>query len=260
MADALAVEDEWDFYPCRVDDAPASMFLNLWFRDRAPLAGLDTLYWFHITMRDRADHGMGSGGEADVLNPIEDAIIERARRDGLAYVGRVRTDGLWQLMLYGPAGRRASVDAIASAAAGALDGRAIATGAKADAEWSVYCEFVLPDAERWQWMMDRRVVEALAEHGDVAELPRRVDHWLYFATAGARDAFVAAASTDGFVRDELADDARYPDATFGARVFRDDPVELEHIHEVVMRLHELAGEDGTYDGWETSVERAPDPA
>jgi hypothetical protein len=257
MTDTLEVADEWDFYPCRVDDEPASIFLNLWFRERAPIAGLDTLYWVRIAMRDRGDHGMGSGAEAEVLYPIEDQLVARAREHGLVNVGRVRNDGTWQLMLYGPAGRLAALTALANDTRAALDGREVKTGEKRDPEWEVYTEFILPDAERWQWMMDRRVVAVLADNGDVAELPRRVDHWLYFPTARSRDAFVAAAAEDGFAREDSSDDGRYPSGTFGARIYRDDPVELEHIHDVVMQLHDLADEhEGTYDGWETSVERA----
>ena len=47
------VPDEWDFYPCRVDDAPASIFLNLWFEKKAPVTSADTLYWLRIQMLDK---------------------------------------------------------------------------------------------------------------------------------------------------------------------------------------------------------------
>ena len=43
---------------------------------------------------------------------------------------------------------------------------------------------------------------------------------------------------------------------FGAQVYRTDAVELDHIHEVVMELVELAqAQGGDYDGWECGVVR-----
>jgi hypothetical protein len=47
-------------------------------------------------------------------------------------------------------------------------------------------------------MQDRRVVETLERHGDDLTTVRRVDHWAYFRTAAARDAFVADAGEQGF--------------------------------------------------------------
>src|SRR5262245_10184073 len=91
------VKEEWDFYPCQVDHAPASISLNMWFEKVAPLRSAKTLYWLRIQMRDQAEHGMGAPGEAEILHPIEDALAERARAIGLYYVGRLRNDGSWQL-------------------------------------------------------------------------------------------------------------------------------------------------------------------
>jgi hypothetical protein len=122
-----------------------------------------------------------------------------------------------------------------------------------DAAWSSYDEFLLPDRERRQWMQDRRIVETLESHGDELA-PRRVDHWAYFPAAPARDAFVADARRDGFALERASDDAG-EELGFGAQVFRDDSVELDDVHEVVMTLFELAERHGgDYDGWETAVQ------
>jgi len=128
-------------------------------------------------------------------------------------------------------------------------------GSKPDPGWDNYRDFLLPDAERHQWMQDRRSWRFLQEKGDPLGIPRRVDRWIYFPTAGTRNAFVGDVAREGFVIGQVIDDSK-ADFSFGARVHRVDPV--EHIHEVVMNLVQLAEQhEGDHDGWETSVESAP---
>ncbi|HEY0251026.1 MAG TPA: DUF695 domain-containing protein [Kofleriaceae bacterium] len=250
MSENLAIKDRWDFYPCRVDDAPASIFLNMWFATHAPYGGADTLYWVAITMRDPGDHGMGTAEEADQLFPVEDTIADRATAAGLTYVGRLRNRGTWQLTFYGRPEHEAPIVAIVSAVG--LGGRAVEVDSIANPDWDYYRTFLLPDRERHRWMVDRAVVDALANAGDPLAASRRVDHWCYFAKAADRDAFVDEANGERFELQGLSDDAMH-----GAQIHRVDSVELESIHETVMSLVELAAKHhGEYDGWETSVESA----
>ncbi len=95
------VPDEWDFYLAKVDDAPASILLNFWFRKNSPVAGYDTLYWCRIQMLTPADHGMGDASERDALGAIEDEASEWAMENDLYYIGRLRNHGGWQLAFFG---------------------------------------------------------------------------------------------------------------------------------------------------------------
>jgi hypothetical protein len=260
MSDDGEADEDWDFYPCRVDDAPASIFLNLRFAKVSSEQRADTLYCLRIKMLDKGEHGMGSASEAEVLYRVGDQLTDRAKASGFLYVGRLRTDGRWQLTFYGPSDRLDILQALAKDVDG-LDGREVETGSKADRGWNYYREFLLPDAERQQWMQDRRLVEILQEKGDPLHVPRRVDHWLYFPNAEARNSFVNDVVGEGFAIEQLIDkpkDASGDEFSCGAQVHRVDSVELEDIHQVVMTLFRSAAErDGYYDGWETRVEQAP---
>lgn len=248
-------EEEWDFYPCTVEGAPASIFLDLGLESRAPLPRLATLYRIRIHIRDGGEHGMGTAAEAEVLYGVEDRIIDHARENGLTYVGRVRTRGYWELAFYGPEGRSDGLAAIAVSVCRAA-GRDVQFVTTPDAEWGYYRTFLLPDLERRQWIQDRRLVETLHENGDSLAAPRRVDHWIYFAASRKRNTFITAVALHGFDVAERLDNEGGA-LPYGARVHRVDPVELEHIHEVVVMLVELAlAHEGEYDGWETAVVRA----
>lgn len=244
----------YDFYPCLVDDAPASIYVDLRYEDAAARpATADTRYWIEISMLDPGAHGIGTADEADVLNALEEAAIARLASAALAYVGRVRHRGTWETSFYGPAGHLRAIDQAAEAFAP----RRVSTGTRPDLDWSYYRELLLPDLERKQWMDDRRLVEILREQGDRLALPRRVDHRASFTSAQARDAFATAAAQHGFTRDDAETATAEPvgERSFLAHVFRVDPIELDHIHDVVMILVDAAVEHGgVYERWESSIE------
>ena len=243
--------ERWDFYLCKVDDAPASIFLDMSLHEQLPSASENTLYAVQIEMSDSGDHGMGTAAEADVLHPIEDVIVSEMNESGLRYLGRLRNLGMWQLTFMGPIGREDDVRHAATSAL-ASPGRSFELIARQDADWSYYRDFLYPDAERVRWMRDRDVVDALEQHGDSLRTERRVDHWVYFGDVESRSRFAEAVHGLGFGIVEL--DASSESGP-GLQVHRVDSVQLDDIHEVTTTLQELAERyGGEYDGWETSVE------
>lgn len=247
-AESDRLEDEWEFYPCLADDLPASILLNLRYERDEDARRRATLAWVTIEMLDAEEHGMGSADEAEALYPVEEAIVEAASSRGLVHVGRLRNAGTWQLAFYGPPDAPNILAALVEQVE--LRGRSAEIGGHDDPDWRYYDEFLLPDPERRQWIHDLRLIETLEEHGDDLR-PRPVNHWAYFPTAAARDAFVAAVRELGF-RLENGSEGSVEPMPFGANVVREDSVELDDIHEVVVTLIELAERHGgDYDGWET---------
>ncbi len=243
--------DAYEFYPCLVDRAPASIYVNLRYESERPTEAA-TRYWAEITMLDPGPHAIGTAAEADVLDALELAAIKRLGARGLIYVGRVRNRGTWEMTFYGPASHHEAIDEVARDAAPA---RRTETGSQLDPDWSYYRELLLPDDERRQWMDDRRLVDVFREQGDRLVTPRRVDHWAQLASAAARDAFITTATQRGFTVAATSEDDG--DRPFGVQVSRIDPIELDHIHDVVMILVDAAVQHGgEYDGWETSIETA----
>ena len=249
------IPDEWDFYPCRVDDAPASISLNMWYANHASPPGSDTLYWVRLDMVGPGDHGMGDPAEAHATYPIVDGLADHVRGLGAHYVGQLRNRGVWQVAFYGPPGHSEALGALCREIE-ADTGRQIQTGHRRDPEWDHFRTLLAPDAERRRWMQDRRVVEALREHGDPLTQRRRVDHWSYFASAAARNAYITAARVEGFAVQDTVDRSEHSGRAYGAQLQRIDSVQLEDIHAAVMTLHALTeAHGGVYDGWETSVEQ-----
>jgi len=251
----ISILEEWDFYLCKVDDAPASIFLNLGFRNSAPITSADHRYSCQIEILDPGEHGMGIGTDALALQELEDAIVEEAQKAGFFFVARLRNHARWQLTFYGSEKLDSTLRSLVSEILLASAERQYDIASKPDADWSYYFDFLFPDAERWQWILNRRVVEQLEAEGDSLSEARRVDHWAYFDSVAARDEFVEVVRNHGFEIERIADDVE-GDHPFSAQVYRHDSVQLHFIHDVVMSLKQTAEElGGNYDGWETSVEK-----
>ncbi|MEM9380703.1 MAG: DUF695 domain-containing protein [Planctomycetota bacterium] len=246
-------DERWDFYPCRVDDAPASILVGFHLESGPRPSGADTLHVVGLEMEDPAEHGMGSQAEAETLWPVEDALVAELAGAGFVHVGRLRNRGTWQISFYGPASATDHFLPTAEEHAKRAN-RDSWTHVKADPDWSYYATFLLPDAERRHWIKDRALVATLQDNGDRLVRPRTVDHDLAFPSSEAFELFFEAAELRGFRRGRPVD-AGEEDGAFAATIQRDDPVELEHIHRVVMDLVELAAPyDGSHTGWGCTVE------
>ena len=250
------IRDEWDFYPCHVDDAPASMFLNLGFADALPPHAIPVLHWVGLEMLHPGEHGMGVPPDVDSLFDCEDAVVSALGALGLVFVARLRNNGEWQLNFYGPPVDEAHVlEKLRNALAG--ETRGFRAGRQDDAEGECYADFFYPPPERLQWIMDRRLVEQLVQHGDVLTAERPVDHFILFPEERDVSAFCEAAKALGFV---VPDELPPPDEGLrSVPLQRMDTIELDTIHDTVMQLVELAAPyDGVHDGWGCPLVSADD--
>jgi hypothetical protein len=245
-------DDAFEFYPCLIDGAPASIYVNLRYEGVTPPTTADTRYSVTVRMTDRGPHGIGTAEEGEALDATEQSVIGRAEEAGLVYVGRTRSRGEWEMTFYGATGE---ADRLRDAVAAHAAARTTEVTTDYDPAWRYYAELLLPDAERKRWMDDRRMVDILTEQGTDVSQPRRVDHRASFSTEQARDAFVEAAVREGFThepRPVLRESS--VERRFNAQVFRVDRIELDHIHDVVMTLVDAAAtHGGVYDGWTAGI-------
>jgi regulator of RNase E activity RraB len=118
-------------------------------------------------------------------------------------------------------------------------------------EWDHYLGTLYPSDTNLQRMQNRRLLEGLAAEGDVHELPRKVDHWLYFADEEGRMACRDTLTAIGFeLEEETVAEDEGSQLPFALVVSRVDSVDKQSINGVTLELVRLAGEcRGDYDGW-----------
>lgn len=242
----------WDFFMCRIEGAPASIRTNLALIDIAPLEGLSQRLQFYIKMQNPRPDGLSSNEEYPILCDIEDAIGEKAEATGAVLAGVVKSEGFLELWFY-----TQNTEALAKTCEDALqtfEGYQSGYNIAEDPEWEDYFDFLYPDEFSYQTMQNRKVLMQLEKNGDKMEVPREIDHFIYFKEADQQQAFAKEAEAKGFkvrfnddefVEDRKAEGKEYPYMVEATR--EDSPLDIDDI---VWDLLELTSPfEGNYDGW-----------
>jgi hypothetical protein len=245
------MSDEWDFYPCHIEENLAFVLVDLGIRDEAPLTDLPLLVRIRVELKEPKEDGLNAQTEFDALKALEDDLRAHCTEHDLAYVGRITWKGLRDFYVY--------VDDAdlhgdrLGAIAGDGHGYTWRRGTQKDPDWDTYREALYPTDGDWQVIQNRRLIDTLRQHGDSLEQERRIDHWLFFRRGPDRTKFRDLVTSHGF---EVGTEGEEPD--------RDRPwtLQIHHvavptfdgINDVTLALVELSGKlNGTYDGWETHV-------
>ena len=242
----------WDFFMCRIEGAPASIRTNLALIEVAPLEGLTQRLQFYIKMQNPRPDGLSSNEEYPILCDIEDAIGDKAEATGAVSAGVVKSEGFLELWFY-----TQNAEALAKTCEEALqafEGYQSGYNIAEDPEWEDYFGFLYPDEFSYQTMQNRKVLMQLEKNGDKMEVPREIDHFIYFKEAAQQQAFAKEVEAKGFkvrfnddefVEDRKAEGKEYPYMVEATR--EDSPLAIDDI---VWDLLELASPfEGDYDGW-----------
>lgn len=241
MSDDVEIADDWEFYPCEVNDAPASILINLRFMYEDPRDENDHVYHALLPMQQPGPQGVGTQNEMERLSPIEDAIFDRADQAGAQPVGRVRSQGVWRLSAYGPKGLpwESWIRELA--------GTDAEVEIEQDPDFNYVNDLLLPDAERHQWILDRRVCDQLLSNGDEPSLVRPVNHFIDYE-GDPPTALIDAIKALGFDVNDLS---------HCLECTKLHDTRIDTVHRVVMALSALADEhDAAYDGWGAAATKA----
>lgn len=252
----MAREGRWNFYALRVDDRPASIYLDLSLADEVQAETYPVMAWLRVEMREPRDDGLSSQQEFDALVALEDHVVPMLAGAGQAvYAGRNTSSGCRDFFFYVVQGE--SWDAQVEQAMRAAPDYRFRSGHRPDPTWNAYHEFLYPGPRTRESMENRDVCAALEERGDALLQLREIDHWAHFPSAGERDEFLRKARAMGFEnRTPTRDDDGEPD--WGAQVFRSDVPGYGAIDDICLPLYDLAHEcGGRYDGWECEVVTQP---
>ena len=246
------IPQNWDFFMCRIEGAPASIRTNLALIEVAPLEGLTQRLQFYIKMQNPRPDGLSSNEEYPILCDIEDAIGEKAEATGAVLAGVVRSEGFLELWFYTQNAK--TLAKTCEEALQAFQGYESGYNIAEDPEWEDYFGFLYPDEFSYQTMQNRKVLMQLEKNGDKMEVPREIDHFIYFKEAAQQQAFAKEAEAKGFkvrfnddefVEERKAEGKEYPYMVEATR--EDSPLD---INDIVWDLLELASPfEGNYDGW-----------
>jgi regulator of RNase E activity RraB len=247
--------EDWDVFLRRIDGQPAMIFADL----VAGEAGPDTERPFALRIAFALQHpgedGLGTEEESETLYELEDELFKAlcASDLGARYVGRITSVGVREAYYY----TRTDAEPIEAARSvfERFAGYAPDLHAGSDPEWALYQELLAPEPFERRTIDNRRLIDALREHGDDPQIPRAVNHYAYFPTPERRSKFIAQVVTEGFDVEELEPTAKSdPQRPYGVELVRPERVSLDWIDALTADLFFRAEScGGHYDGWGTTV-------
>ena len=235
--------EDWDFYFLRVDDEPASIYLDIGLARRAPIASQPQMAYVRVFMRQPRPDGLSSNEEYDDLVSLEDALTMRVTAEShTTYAGRNTSGGNRDFYFYTSDPEDFSTRA--NLAMSDYPHYRFEVGSRPDPDWTAYFGFLYPSPDDLQRLLNRRVTRVLTENGDDLSKPRPIAHFAYLPSMTAAENLRRQLLEQGFSVDEP-----HPQGEDIALSFKgiDRP---EVIDAVVVPLARLISElGGTYDGW-----------
>ena len=244
------MSDDWDFYALRVDNEPASIFVDLGIRKEAPVRSHATMGYLRVLMLRPREDGLSSQDEFDDLIALEDRVTAKIVENGAAvFVGRNTSSGNRDFYFY--VADPTNFETTARAAMQEFPAYEYETGTRADQEWRTYFDFLYPSETDFQRIMNRRVCQQLEKNGDNLSNERKIDHLALFPNPKAQAALAGYVQGEGFTVESAPDE---PDVNgqFGVEFYRvDQPARIDET--VVLLFRKVTELGGEYDGWGCEV-------
>jgi uncharacterized protein (TIGR01619 family) len=190
------VTDKWNFYFLRVDDKPASIYVNLGAHESAPNPKLTHMAYVRLHMREARDDGLSSQVEFDTLGAIEDALTAMLVDGETDYLGRCTANFCRDFFFY--VSQPQDWSSRVAACMRSFDDYRYEADTREESDWATYFSFLYPADTEIQSISNRHVCEVLEQKGDKLSETREIDHWAYFADTESLNAYVAEARQLGF--------------------------------------------------------------
>ena len=238
--------DNWDFYIMRVDDRPASIYLDMGLKQIAPVQHYDHMAYLRVKMNKPRADGLSSQDEFDQLVALEDHLTPLLRANDLSYfAGRTTANNYRDFYFYTK--DPAAFNVAANTAMSAFPDYESQTASRVDNQWAVYQDFLYPSPRAIQTMQNRQVLAALAKENDNHDLERPIDHQAVFKDKKSGQAFVAAIQEQGFEIQQISREKLWG-GNHIIDIQRDD--KPSQIDDITLGLFDMITElGGEYDGW-----------
>lgn len=261
MPQADRWEQDFDVYFTLIDDAPASVVVDLAAGAHAPVASHPVRLTTRVPMRIAREDGLRDAAELDALSDLEDRFVDAlADKVDAIYVGRTVHAGDTTLFLYVPEAYRDALDELPTltGSPGDYDPE---WWVEDDPAWDLYQELLAPGPYEAQQIWNRRLVAIFRDQGDALETPREIDHVAMFPSRERAEQAAAAPPDAGFRVDDLdepetsdagddADHGSEDGASWSVSFHRDDHLADGRPDEFVGEILDVILDlDGTYDGW-----------
>jgi regulator of RNase E activity RraB len=246
------MQEYWELYMKSLEGKPASIQFNAGISME-----LDDLQFSHPTvgfvkakLKEPNKNGFLSEKEEPEILFMEDKLESSMIKFRIGkYVGRIISDGYVTFLYY----LQFSYNwpDFVEYAMNEHTSYEVTNGHSQDSEWNYYKNLLYPTAQEWQLIQNHKVCDSLKEQGDSLQVPRAIEHKVYFENEESEKGLREALEKDGFkVKEEIKNE----DGVKGLNFYRIDKPFYHDIDQITLSLIEVTEfYNAQYDGWETSV-------
>lgn len=245
---------DWNVYRSWLDDDPAVFRLNLALDKVAPIEDFSYCVRITVELKNPDERGFSTDEERPTIYAIEDKILRplESDKDILVAVLTVRGEVTWYFYSQAPEHLQERL----SASWDSEFGYSYQVECSEDKQWNFFLKGLYPNIYEKQTIYNREILSACEKHGDQVEVPRPIEHWLYFDTEQDMLNAIEKAAALGFTvidseKVEVEEEAKDLE-DLGYRLIlskENTPVQIDgdtwDLIDIALDTH------GNYDGWET---------
>ena len=247
------IPQEWNAYRSWIDDNPAVFRLNLALDEVAPIEGFSYCVRITIELKNPDENGF-STNERPQIYAIEDQILRplQSDKDILVAVLTARGEVTWYFYSKAPEALQERLSATWDSSMGYT----YQVECSEDKPWNFFLKGLYPNIYEKQTIYNREILYACQENDDQVEVPRPIEHWLYFDTEQDMLNAIEKAAALGFTvyssKKVEAEEGEEDLEDLGYRLIlskENTPIDIDgdtwDLIDIALDTH------GNYDGWET---------
>ena len=247
------IPQEWNAYRSWIDDDPAVFRLNLALDKVAPLEGFSYCVRITIELKNPDENGFSTNERLQIY-AIEDKILRplQSEKDILVAVLTVQGEVTWYFYSQAPEALQERLSATWDTSMGYT----YQVECSEDKQWNFFLKGLYPNIYEKQTIYNREILSACEQHDDQVEVPRPIEHWLYFDTEQDMLSAIEKAAALGFTvyssKKVVPEEGKEVQEDLGYCLIlskENTPVDIDgdtwDLIDIALDTH------GNYDGWET---------
>jgi len=247
------IPQEWNAYRSWIDDDPAVFRLNLALDEVAPIEGFSYCVRITIELKNPDENGF-STNERPAIYAIEDQILRplQSDKDILVAVLTVQGEVTWYFYSQAPEALQERLSATWDTSMGYT----YQVECSEDKQWNFFLKGLYPNIYEKQTIYNREILSACQENEDQVEVPRPIEHWLYFDTEQDMLSAIEKAAALGFTvyssEKVVPEEGKEVQEDLGYCLIlskENTPIDIDgdtwDLIDIALDTH------GGYDGWET---------
>ena len=247
------IPQEWNAYRSWIDDNPAVFQLNLALDEVAPIEGFPYCVRITIELKNPDENGF-STNERPQIYAIEDQILRplQSDKDILVAVLTVQGEVTWYFYSQAPEALQERLSATWDTSMGYT----YQVECSEDKQWNFFLKGLYPNIYEKQTIYNREILSAYQKYDDQVEVPRPIEHWLYFDTEQDMLSAIEKAAALGFTvyssEKVVPEEGKEVQEDLGYCLIlskENTPIDIDgdtwDLIDIALDTH------GGYDGWET---------